>query len=109
MLPYVPTIFLLFRSNLATVDAGIINVVRCAKATFPSRPIHMIIGGLHLAGPELAYRLKPTVDALVDFDPDYVVPLHCTGFDAKVLLREKLGQKVVPGGVGMVINVDKAK
>lgn len=87
------------------VDAGIINVVRAARAALPSRPIHMILGGLHLAGPELKYRLEPTVDALVELDPEYVVPLHCTGFNAKVLLREKLGAKVVPGGVGMVINI----
>lgn len=68
----------------------------------------MILGGLHLAGPELAYRLEPTADALKEFDPDYLVPLHCTGFNAKVMLREKLGAKVVPGGVGTVIRIDKA-
>lgn len=69
----------------------------------------MVLGGLHLAGPELAYRLEPTVNALVEFSPDYVVPLHCTGFNAKVLLREKLGLKVVPGGVGTVVHIDSSK
>lgn len=68
----------------------------------------MILGGLHLAGPELSYRLEPTVKALKDFDPDYVVPLHCTGFNAKVLLRETLGAKVVPGGVGTNIHISKS-
>jgi 7,8-dihydropterin-6-yl-methyl-4-(beta-D-ribofuranosyl)aminobenzene 5'-phosphate synthase len=65
----------------------------------------MILGGLHLAGPELAYRIEPTVDAIADFKPEFVVPLHCTGFNAKVALRNKLGNKVVPGGVGMLVVV----
>ncbi|KAF8314930.1 Metallo-hydrolase/oxidoreductase [Clavulina sp. PMI_390] len=87
--------------------AGIVNVVRHVKEVFPSRPIHMILGGLHLAGPELAYRVEPTVQALKAFEPDYVVPLHCTGFNAKVLLREALGAKVVPAGAGAVVRVAK--
>ncbi|KAF8332644.1 beta-lactamase-like protein [Cantharellus anzutake] len=80
--------------------AGIVNVLHSASKTFPGRPIHMILGGLHLAGPELAYRIEPTVEAIASYKPDYVVPLHCTGFDAKVKLREALGDKIVPGGVG---------
>lgn len=87
--------------------AGIVNVVRDAQAAFPSRPIHMILGGLHLAGPELAYRLDPTAAALLEAQPDYLVPLHCTGFNAKVKLREVLGSRLVPSGVGSVIHVEK--
>jgi len=86
--------------------AGIVNVLHSAAKTFPNRPIHMILGGLHLAGPELAYRVKPTVDAIASYSPDYVVPLHCTGFDAKVKLRAVLGMKIVPGGVGLGITVN---
>ena len=97
-----------FTSHLIVIlhlDAGIVNVLHSATKTFPNRPIHMILGGLHLAGPELRYRVKPTVDAIASYSPDYVVPLHCTGFDAKVKLREVLGTKVVPGGVGLGITV----
>ncbi|KAF9512180.1 hypothetical protein BS47DRAFT_1345805 [Hydnum rufescens UP504] len=85
--------------------AGIVNVLVSARENFPSRPVHMILGGLHLLGPELAYRIEPTIDAISEFDPDYVVPLHCTGFNAKVALRNKLGSRIVPGSAGMVVVV----
>lgn len=71
----------------------------------------MVLGGLHLAGRDFEDRIAPTVDAfaLEEFDPDYIVPMHCTGFDAKVALRNKLGNKIVPGGVGLVVRVDSLK
>jgi len=68
-----------------------------------------IVGGLHLAGPELADRIKPTVDflsrALVPA-PTYVLPMHCSGFAAKIALEAALGEGCVPAGVGhkVVIN-----
>jgi 7,8-dihydropterin-6-yl-methyl-4-(beta-D-ribofuranosyl)aminobenzene 5'-phosphate synthase len=67
----------------------------------------MILGGLHLAGNDFRDRIPPTVNAFVqpEFNPDYIVPLHCTGFDAKVALRDKMGEKIVPGGVGLNVFV----
>jgi len=68
-----------------------------------------IVGGLHLAGPELADRIKPTVDflsrALVPA-PTYVLPMHCSGFAAKIALEAALGEGCVLAGVGhkVVIN-----
>ena len=67
-----------------------------------------IIGGLHLAGPELAYRIQPTTDFLSrKLRPacTYVLPMHCSGFAAKTALREALGEGCVPAGVGITINV----
>ena len=72
----------------------------------------MVLGGLHLAGSELADRIAPTVEGFASEEisgPDYVVPMHCTGFDAKVALRNRLGEKVVPGGVALVVRVDSEK
>ena len=36
----------------ACSHAGIVNVCRHARATFPDMPIHAVMGGLHLVGPE---------------------------------------------------------
>jgi len=91
----------------ACSHAGIVNVVRDAVDKF-SRPIHMVIGGLHLAGPELVPRIPPTVDFLsrqLRPSPTYVLPLHCSGFPAKVALEKALGEGCVPGGVGMKIQI----
>ncbi|KAI0915798.1 hypothetical protein AcV5_003620 [Taiwanofungus camphoratus] len=107
----------------ACSHAGIVNVVKDAVSKF-SRPIHMvmfytsrrvshpehqqIIGGLHLAGPELTERIEPTVSFLANRlrpAPAYVLPMHCTGFAAKVALEAALGEGCVPAGVGIKVEV----
>jgi len=91
----------------ACSHAGIVNVVRDAVAKF-SRPVHMVIGGLHLAPPDHVVRIQPTIEFLsrqLRPAPTYILPLHCTGFEAKVALANEFGQGCVPGGVGMKIEV----
>ncbi|KLO18414.1 hypothetical protein SCHPADRAFT_819894 [Schizopora paradoxa] len=92
----------------ACSHAGIVNVMRDAVTVF-KRPVHMIIGGLHLGGPELQPRIAPTVNFLSDKikpSPTYVLPMHCTGFNAKVALEEALGEGCVPAGVGITVNIE---
>ncbi|KAJ3476042.1 hypothetical protein NLI96_g11429 [Meripilus lineatus] len=87
--------------------AGIVNVVRDAIKTF-NRPVHMIIGGLHLASSDLLYRIAPTVEFFstkMRPSPTYVLPMHCTGFTAKVALEKALGEGCVPASTGMRIEV----
>ncbi|TFK85561.1 hypothetical protein K466DRAFT_184385 [Polyporus arcularius HHB13444] len=92
----------------ACSHAGIVNVVKDAVKTF-SRPIYMIIGGLHLAGTELTERIPPTVDYLSNQlrpAPVYILPMHCSGFAAKIALEEAFGEGCVPAGVGHKVIVD---
>ncbi|KAJ6499998.1 beta-lactamase-like protein [Mycena vitilis] len=91
----------------ACSHAGIVNVVRDALATF-SRPIHMIIGGLHLAPPDSVDRIEPTISFLsrqIVPAPNFVLPMHCSGFQCKVELEKAFGERCVPAGVGMKIEV----
>jgi 7,8-dihydropterin-6-yl-methyl-4-(beta-D-ribofuranosyl)aminobenzene 5'-phosphate synthase len=80
----------------------------CRVVNFTSRLVK-IVGGLHLAGPELADRIKPTVhflsEALIPA-PTYVLPMHCSGFATKVALEAALGEGCVPAGAGhkVIIN-----
>ncbi|KAI0745019.1 beta-lactamase-like protein [Earliella scabrosa] len=86
----------------ACSHAGIVNVVRDAVDKF-ARPIYMVIGGLHLAGTELVERIPPTVDFLANKlrpSPTYILPMHCSGFAAKVALEDAFGEGCVPAGVG---------
>ncbi|OSC99332.1 hypothetical protein PYCCODRAFT_1446804 [Trametes coccinea BRFM310] len=92
----------------ACSHAGIVNVVKDAVEKF-SRPVYMIIGGLHLAGTELVDRIPPTVDYLANQmrpAPTYVLPMHCTGFAAKVALEHALGEGCVPAAVGHKVIVE---
>lgn len=66
-----------------------------------------IIGGLHLAGREMASRIPPTVDFLRNMTPrpTYILPMHCSGFDSKIALQEAFGEGCVPAGVGLKVEV----
>ncbi|KAF9051239.1 hypothetical protein BDZ89DRAFT_1057083 [Hymenopellis radicata] len=82
----------------ACSHAGIVNVVKHAVDTF-SRPVYMIIGGLHLATPDLVPRIPPTVEFLsqqLKPAPTYILPMHCSGFNAKVALESAFGEGCVP-------------
>jgi len=64
---------------------------------------------LHLAGPELADRIKPTVNFLSDDlipAPTYVLPMHCSGFAVKVALEAALGEGCVPAGTGHTVTIN---
>ena len=67
-----------------------------------------VLGGFHLGGPEVAHTIAPTVKFMAESmrpSPTYVLPMHCTGFDAKVALKEALGEGCVPAGAGMNVMV----
>lgn len=67
---------------------GIVNIVRHAQRITGVDKVHAIIGGLHLTGakPEL---IAKTVADLKATKPDWIVPTHCTGFEAiNVFARE---------------------
>ncbi len=71
--------------------------------------LSQIVGGLHLAGPELADRIKPTVHFLSDDlvpAPTYVLPMHCSGFAVKVALEAALGEGCVPAGAGHRVTIN---
>ena len=59
-----------------------------------------MIGGFHLVNADRE-RLEQTMAALRPFELEMMVPCHCTGQPAVALLREGLGQRVIPGAAGM--------
>jgi len=88
--------------------AGIVNVLKDAVTRF-MRPVYMIVAGFHLAGPELAHRIAPTVEFISKHlkpTPAYILPVHCSGFDAKVALREAMGDRCVPAGTGLKVDIE---
>ena len=61
-----------------------------------------------MASPDLLDRIEPTVDFLsrkIRPAPTYVLPMHCTGFGAKVALEHALGEGCVPAGTGMRVEI----
>ncbi|MGB7788823.1 MBL fold metallo-hydrolase [Methanoregula sp.] len=62
--------------------AGIINTVEYARKITGVENVYAVMGGFHLTGPIFAPVIRPTIDAMKTIDPAYVVPMHCTGWEA---------------------------
>ena len=84
----------------ACSHAGLINVLTDARANFPGRPIHAVLGGFHLSGANEAI-IPQTVEALRAFDISVIAAAHCTGWRAMVALAASLGEGVLdPSAAG---------
>jgi 7,8-dihydropterin-6-yl-methyl-4-(beta-D-ribofuranosyl)aminobenzene 5'-phosphate synthase len=84
----------------ACSHAGIVNVLTHARASFPGVPLHAVMGGLHLSGPNEAI-IPQTVEGLRSFDLRTIAAGHCTGWRALTALANSFGDKVLaPTAVG---------
>ncbi|WRT65723.1 uncharacterized protein IL334_002671 [Kwoniella shivajii] len=87
----------------ACSHAGICNVITSLRPL--ERPIKAVVGGLHLVPTQYQPAVE-TVDFLsrrIQPPPDYILPLHCTGLEPRAMLREKMGEKIVPCGTGVKV------
>jgi 7,8-dihydropterin-6-yl-methyl-4-(beta-D-ribofuranosyl)aminobenzene 5'-phosphate synthase len=62
--------------------AGIINTVKHAGKVSKTGVVHAVLGGFHLTGPIFEPNIAPTIEEMKKIGPDYVVPMHCTGWKA---------------------------
>jgi 7,8-dihydropterin-6-yl-methyl-4-(beta-D-ribofuranosyl)aminobenzene 5'-phosphate synthase len=84
----------------ACSHAGIVNVLKHARAIFPDVPVHGVMGGLHLSGTNEAI-IPQTVEAMKEFQLATIAAGHCTGWRAMSALAAAFGDQVVgPSGVG---------
>ncbi len=84
----------------ACSHAGVVNVLMHARDSFPGVPLHAVMGGLHLSGPNEAV-IPQTVEGLRDFDLKTIAAGHCTGWRALTALANAFGDKVLaPSAVG---------
>lgn len=59
--------------------SGIVNTVRYAREATGIGTVHVVMGGFHLNGPVVEPFVGPTIEALREIGPRYIVPTHCTG------------------------------
>ena len=79
--------------------AGIVNTVKAAQAASGVEKVHAVIGGFHLAPAQEPYVVQ-TVDALKAINPDYLVPMHCSGRTFTRLADAAMPGKVLPPSTG---------
>jgi 7,8-dihydropterin-6-yl-methyl-4-(beta-D-ribofuranosyl)aminobenzene 5'-phosphate synthase len=93
--PLVDDQALFFDSPLGTVvllgcaHAGVVNTLHHVREATGSRPIHAVLGGMHLLSAN-EDRLARTVDALREMDVRHIGLAHCTGFQAMSRLHHDL-------------------
>lgn len=85
--------------------AGIINTLHYARACTGVERIYAVMGGLHLSGPEFERIIPPTLEALREMSPQWVVPMHCTGWEAIHALSRAFPEGFVLNSVGTTIQL----
>jgi 7,8-dihydropterin-6-yl-methyl-4-(beta-D-ribofuranosyl)aminobenzene 5'-phosphate synthase len=84
----------------ACSHAGIVNVLKHARASFPHLPLHAVMGGLHLSG-DNEKIIPQTMEAMREFQLATIAAGHCTGWRAMSALAAAFGDKVIaPSAVG---------
>ena len=79
--------------------AGIVNTVKAAQAASGVEKVHAVIGGFHLAPSPEPY-VAQTVNALKAINPDYLLPMHCSGRTFTRLADAAMPGKVLPPSTG---------
>lgn len=70
---------------LGCAHAGVVNTLRYVSHLSGNRPIHAVLGGMHLLEASPA-RLARTIEALRGWDIRLLAPAHCTGMAATAAL-----------------------
>jgi 7,8-dihydropterin-6-yl-methyl-4-(beta-D-ribofuranosyl)aminobenzene 5'-phosphate synthase len=78
---------------------GIVNTVKHAQKVTGIEKVHAVIGGFHLIGasPEL---IRKTIADMKSVSPDYIVPTHCTGFEAIVAFAKEMPDQFIISTAG---------
>ena len=78
---------------------GVVNSVRRAMAVSGVTKVHAVMGGFHLAPHPVEY-LRETVSALKEINPDYLIPMHCSGEAFIALAMQEMPSKVLRSSTG---------
>ena len=84
----------------ACSHAGVVNVLKHARACFGGIQLYAVVGGLHLSGSN-EQIIPETVEAMRDFNLTVIAAGHCTGWRALNALANTFGNnRLVPLSVG---------
>ena len=78
---------------------GIVNSVRGAIKVSGVSKVHAVIGGFHLMPMPMDY-VRNTVEALRELDPDYLVPMHCSGTAFYEVAKQAMPGRVLLSSTG---------
>jgi len=78
---------------------GIVNTVKHAQKMTGIEKVYAIVGGFHLTGakPEI---IQKTIADIKTIRPDYIVPTHCTGFEAITAFAREMPDQFILNTAG---------
>jgi 7,8-dihydropterin-6-yl-methyl-4-(beta-D-ribofuranosyl)aminobenzene 5'-phosphate synthase len=79
--------------------AGIVNTVKHAKMMTGIDKVHVVIGGFHLIGAPIE-KIQKTVADIKAVNPDYVVPMHCSGWEAVTMFEREMPKQFIINTAG---------
>jgi len=74
--------------------AGIVNTVKQAQAVSGEKRVHAVMGGFHLTPAPDSY-IAQVIQALKEIDPDYLVPMHCSGAGFVRAVQKEMPDKLI--------------
>lgn len=79
--------------------AGIVNSIKHAQRITGVNRLHAVLGGFHLtdASSEVIGATIADVKAL---SPDYIIPTHCTGFEATARFQQEMPEQFILNTAG---------
>jgi 7,8-dihydropterin-6-yl-methyl-4-(beta-D-ribofuranosyl)aminobenzene 5'-phosphate synthase len=83
----------------ACAHSGIVNAVRHSQKITGIEKVHAVLGGFHLinAKPEIIQR---TIADIKTINPDYIVPMHCTGYEAITSFEKEMPNQFIINTAG---------
>jgi len=78
---------------------GVVNSARAAMKISGVNKVHAILGGFHLAPHAPDYQ-RQTALAIKELNPDFLIPMHCSGETFMAIAAQELGDKVIRSSTG---------
>jgi 7,8-dihydropterin-6-yl-methyl-4-(beta-D-ribofuranosyl)aminobenzene 5'-phosphate synthase len=78
---------------------GIVNSVRAAMRIAGTDRVHAVLGGFHLAPHPVDYQRR-TAAELKAIDPDFLIPMHCSGEAFISIVQAEMPDKFVRSSTG---------
>jgi 7,8-dihydropterin-6-yl-methyl-4-(beta-D-ribofuranosyl)aminobenzene 5'-phosphate synthase len=78
---------------------GVVNSVRSAVKVSGISKVHAVLGGFHLA-PHPADYQRETAAALREINPDWVIPMHCSGETFISIAQQTMPEKFIRSSTG---------
>jgi len=79
--------------------AGIVNTVKHFRKITGTDKVHAVMGGFHLPGPDKSIA-ECTIRDMKQISPDFVIPMHCTGWNAINRFSVEMVEQFILNSVG---------